>query len=143
MEQDEYVEPLTGEEIINDILDQVERKLRGDCNLRDTDAYTGGYDGTVDIRVRLRGLDTAEVNRTVIVGAPATALADATGTPAEETTVEETAIEAHLEIPLEERLNLVRERSGQGIPTVSKDENGQTVIKKRRYARKDTAATES
>lgn len=143
MEQDDYVEGLTGEEIINDILDQVERKLRGDCNLRDTDAYTGGYEGTIDVRLKLRGLDTAEVNRTVIVGAPATALADATGTPTGETRLVETSVETHLDIPLEPRLNLVRERSGQGVPTLGKDEEGNTVIKKRRYVRKEAVTTQA
>lgn len=139
MEQDDYVEGLTGEEIINDILDQVEKKLRGDCNLRETDAYTGGYEGSVDVRVKLRGLDTAEVNRTIIVSAPATAARD----PLAETPAEETSVNVHVEIPLEERLNLVRERSGQGVPTATKNEEGQTVIKKRRYARQNNAALES
>ncbi len=138
MEQDDYVEGLTGEEIINDVLDQVEKKLRGDCNLRETDAYTGGYEGSIEVRLKLRGLDTAEVNRTIIVGAPATVARD----PLAEATTDETAVDVLVDIPLEPRLNLVRERSGQGVPTLTKDEDGQAVIKKRRYARKEAATTE-
>ncbi len=139
MEEQDYVEGLNGDEIINDVLDQVEAKLRGDCNLRATDAYDGGYDGWVEVHLNLRGLDTAEVKQKIVVGAPiSTATAASAGTPLKETTVN-----ARVEIPLEERLNLVRERSGQGVPTLAKDEDGNVVVKKRHYARKETAANEN
>ena len=133
--EDDYVEGLTGEEIINDLLAQVEAKLRGDCNLRETDAYLGGYEGTVQVHLKLRGMDTAEIKQQIIVSAPASASYDGSTTdPVEEKIVEET-----VEISLEPRLNVVRERSGQDVPTLSKDENGAPVVKKRHYARKQSA----
>ena len=126
--EDDYVEGLTGEEIINDVLDQVAEKLRNNCNLREADAYTGGYEGTVDVHLKLRGFDLAEVKVKVEVKRPAET--EQSGE------IEETELDEHVEIALEPRLNLVRERSGQEIPSLGKDENGHAVVKKRRYARK-------
>ena len=126
--EDDYVEGLTGEEIINDVLEQVAAKLRNNCDLRETDAYTGGYEGTVDIHLKIHGFDLAEVKTSIQVSAPA--VAQQLGE------IKETAIEAHVDIPVEPHLNLVRERSGQDIPSLGKDENGQIVIKKRHYAKK-------
>ncbi len=122
----DYVEGLTGEEIINDVLDQLESKLKGDCNLRGSDAYPGGYSGVIEVHLNLHGLDKAEVKTKIVVGAPA-------DDPNIQTV--DTQVDAHLEIPLEPKLNLVRERSGQDIPTLAKDEEGRTVVKKRHYAR--------
>ncbi len=140
MEQDDYVEGLTGDEIVNDILEQVEAKLRGDCNLRGSDAYDGGYEGTVEVRLKLRGFDLAEIQKTMVVGAPASVtLTGGTETGREDAEVKETDVEVRVEIPLEPRLNMVRERSGQGVPTATRDEAGQVVVKKRHYARKDTS----
>jgi hypothetical protein len=125
---DGYVEGLTGEEIINDVLAQVAEKLRTDCNLREMDAYTGGYEGTVKIHLKLRALDTAEIKMEIPVSAPAEVeITDP---------IVETEVDAEVDIALEPRLNLVRERSGQDVPTLSKDENGAVVVKKRHYARK-------
>jgi hypothetical protein len=135
--EDGYVEGLTGEEVINDLLDQVAEKLRHDCHLRNSDAYTGGYEGTVEVHLKLRSLDTAVVNTKLIVGAP-----DSVALPAGEDApaIEETEIEAKVEIPLEPRLNMVRERSGQDVPTLAKDESGKTIIQKRHYAKKPVAS---
>jgi hypothetical protein len=131
--EDDYVEGLTGEEIIVDVLEQVAERLRADCNLRDTDAYAGGYDGWVEVHLNLRGLDLAKVDSKVIVGAPASVLA--TGAKEDAPEVEQKTVDAMVEIPLETKLNVVRERSGQDVPTLSKDEDGRPVIKKRHYAK--------
>lgn len=125
--EDDYVEGLTGTEIIEDALDQVQTKLRADCNLREADAYTGGYDGYVDVHLNLHGLDTVKVETRIPIGAPALV---APGPDDEAITVD-----AHVDIPLEARLNVVRERSGQEVPTLAKDDEGHVVVKKRRYAR--------
>jgi hypothetical protein len=130
--EDEYVEGLSGEEIINDVLEQIAEKLRGNCDLREMDAYTGGYEGTIDVHLKLHGFDLVEVNTKIAVSAPATA----TFAEAPLTAIQETEVEEHVEIPVEERLNLVRKRSGQDIPSLGKDESGQVVVKKRHYARK-------
>lgn len=124
---DDYVEGLTGEEIIYDLLEQVETKLRGDCNLRDTDAYTGGYDGWIEVHLNLHGLDTAQVHTKIIKG-----------TASEDPNAKK--VDARVEIELEPRLNMVRERSGQEIPSLGKDETGRTVVKKHRYAKKPKKA---
>ena len=120
---DDYVEGLTGEEIINDALDRTAEKLRGDCNLRATDTYLGGYDGWIEVHLNLHGLDTAKVQTKIVMGTP-------TEDPEQQT------VETRIDIPLEPRLNLVRERSGQGVPTLAKDENGEMVVKKRHYAKR-------
>ena len=130
--EDDYVEGLTGEEVINDLLDQVAEKLRGDCNLREMDAYTGGYDGSVKVHLKLHGLDTAEIKTEISVIAPATEDFPVDG----ESPVIDTEVDAEIEIPLEPRLNIVRERSGQDVPTLGKNEEGAVVVKKRHYAKK-------
>ncbi len=136
--EDDYVEGLTGEEIIVDVLEQVAAKLRNDCNLREADAYTGGYNGWVEVHLNLRGLDMAKVDSKVIVGAPATVTFLGAGEQAVE--VIEKTVEAMVEIPLETKLNLVRERSGQDIPTLGKDDAGLPVVKKRHYAKRTIGA---
>jgi hypothetical protein len=129
----DYVEGLTGEEIINDVLDQLGRKLHGDCNLRETDAYPGGYEGEIEYHLRLRGMDTAEVKATVIVGSPRTGLNE---------NAEVKTADGRVEIALEPELNVVRQRSDQGVPTLSKDENGHPIVKKRHYQRRSLAENE-
>ena len=131
-DKDEYVEGLTGEEIINDVLEQVAARLRSNCNLRVTDSYTGGYEGTVDVHLKLHGFDLHDVKTSVPVSAPAIAGAETSGEADEG---EE--IDAQVDIALEPRLNLVRERSDQDIPSLGKDASGQVVIKKRRYVRSE------
>lgn len=125
---EDYVEGLTGDEIINDALDMVAAKLHQDCNLRSTDAYTGGYEGYIEVHLKLRGLDTAEVKSRIIVGAPLSVTSGTEPSP-------ETEVETRVDIELEPRLNLVRERSGQDVPTLTKDDDGKTVVKKRHYAK--------
>jgi hypothetical protein len=130
--EDGYVEGLTGEEIINDLLAQVAERLRSDCNLREMDAYTGGYEGTVKVQLKLYALDTAEIKMDIPVSAPAETGFPAADNPA----IVETEVGTEVKIELEPRLNLVRERSGQDVPTLGKDENGTVVVKKRHYARR-------
>lgn len=140
MEPEEYVEGLSGEEIINDVLDQVEAKLRGDCNLRANDSYDGGYDGWVEVHLKLRGFDAIEVKQKLIVSAPPSATYQGeTGSGEQSAAIAGSTVTTRIDIPLEPRLNVVRERSGQGVPTLTKEEEtGQTVVKKRHYARKST-----
>jgi hypothetical protein len=130
MPEDEgYTEGLTGEEIILDVLDQLDKKLHTDCNLRETDAYPGGYDGWIEYFLRPRGLDTVEVRSKIIVGSPALS------------GQVKKVVEGRIDIPLETSLNVVRERSSQGVPTLSKDENGQPIVVKRQYRRRNVETT--
>ena len=120
--EDDYVEGLTGEEIIEDLLDQIANKLHGDCNLRATDSYTGGYDGWVEVHLNLHGLDKSTIKARITIGKD-------TDDPDAE------MVDARVDIPVEPRLNVVRERSGQDVPTLAKNEEGKVVVKKRHYAR--------
>ena len=58
---DTLVEGLSGTEIINDVLDQIKRKLMYSCDLRDSDSYGQGYSGTITISLKLYGMDTTPV----------------------------------------------------------------------------------
>lgn len=133
--ENEYVEGLSGEEIINDVLEQVASRLRNNCNLRLIDCYMGGYEGTVEVHLKLHGFDLTEIKSSIAVSVPASPACAGTGGE-----IQHTEITEHVEIPLEPRLNLVRERSDQGIPSLGKDANGQAAIKKRRYIRSDKKA---
>jgi hypothetical protein len=121
--EDDYVEGLTGEEIIVDALEQMAERLRKDCNLRENDTYTNGYDGWVEAHLNLHGVNEEKVHVKVAIG-------QAVEDP------DAIEVDAKVEIPLEPRLNVVRERSGQGIPTITKNEEGALTVKKRHYARK-------
>lgn len=123
--EDDYVEGLTGEEIIQDVLEQITARLRGDCNLRESDAYTGGYDGSIEIHLNLYGMDKVGVNTAI----PLRSLQD----PAKG--LEKHAVDEKVHIPLETALNVVRERSGQQVPTLARGEDGRPAVKKRTYTR--------
>lgn len=117
-EVDEYVEPLSGEEIVVDLCSQIAAKLRADCNLRETDAYSGGYMAKVTVHIEAYGMDTATVDATISTG--------------KQQENPDELLDTTYEIPVEEALNKVRERSDQPVPTLT-NEGGQPVIKPRRY----------
>jgi hypothetical protein len=119
-EVDEYVEPLSGEEIVVDLCALIAAKLRADCNLRASDAYSGGYMATVSIHLEAYGMDTATVEAAISTG--------------KQQDNPDELINTTYEIPAETALNKVRERSDQPVPTLS-SEGGQPVIKPRRYVR--------
>jgi len=120
MAEDDYVEPLSGEEIIVDLCEQIAAKLRADCNLRDSDAYSSGYSAKIAIHLEAYGMDTAIVEAEVTAG-------KVQDDPDE-------LLHTELEIPVEPALNMVRERSDQPVPTMT-TEAGEPVVKPRRYAR--------
>lgn len=122
MPEIDFVEPLTGEEIIIDICCQVAQKLRQDCNLRDTDSYQGGYSAKIPIHVEAYGMDTAQVDVVVERG-------KAKANP-------DLRIDTTLEIPVEPALDQVRERSDQPVPTLAV-EDGKPVVRERRYVRRE------
>lgn len=151
---------LSGEEIIVDVLDQVEKALRKDCNLRATDSYGQGYSGKVTVELKLIGMDAVSVNVSSAVAptkeaekivaekqAEAKAEAEAAVAAGEpipepvehvETPVE---IKAEIEIPQEPDVNAVRERSGQGVPVESVNSEGKPEIKRRKYVKSTAMAT--
>lgn len=131
----EIVLGLNGQEIITDILDQVRTALSKDCNLRPTDSYGFGYEGTVEIKLKCRALDVAEVSVTAeLRPSPALQkLAAENPVPEGEAQVgKDVEIKEKIDIALEPNLNAVRERSNQGIPMESVGQ-GTSEIKKRTY----------
>lgn len=152
---------LSGEEIIVDVLDQVEKALRTDCNLRPTDSYGQGYSGKVTVELSLIGMDAVSVNvsstlaptkeaEKIVAEKQAEAKSEAeaavaAGEPVPEPVEHvETPVEikAEIEIPQEPDVNAVRERSGQGIPFESVDtKTGETTTKRRNYVKSTAMAT--
>lgn len=126
-----YTEPLSGTEIINDLCDIIGQKLSRDCHLRSVDGYAGGYSAEISVKITCYGLDTATVS-TKIVHGPAK--------PEDENT---RTVEASIEVPVDTALNLVRQRSGQPVPTMAKDDEGKTTVKRRTYARPETGITKT
>lgn len=108
-----FIPPLNGLEIINDLCGLISDKLANDCNLREIDGYAGGYKATVKIHLEAFGLDTAtadyEMETDQTVPDPEN--------PMQEPDVE---INTELEIPKEENLQAVRDRSEQieGTPEI-------------------------
>lgn len=108
-----YIPALNGEELIQDLCGAIAEKLRTDCNLRPIDGYAGGYKATAKIHIEAFGLDQAVVDYEVSL--------DETG-PGEDAenpidlTLPDTLIDTELDIPQEEDLSLVRERSQQPAP---------------------------
>ncbi len=125
MAEDEYVEPLSGEEIIVDFCSQIAEYLRKDCNLRPSDAYQNGYRGIAKVRLELYGMDQAVVEAEI----PISAGKVAAGAEKPEIVQEE------IEVPQETALNTVRERSDQPVPSLTTEE-GEPVVRQRRYTRK-------
>lgn len=121
MAEGDFVEPLTGEEIINDLCSLIAAKLRGDCNLRESDAYAGGYSATIKIHLEAYGMDTATVEAEV-----------ATGKQQENP---DELIDTTLEVPVEPALDAVRERSDQPVPSLALDSNAPPT-RQRRYGRR-------
>lgn len=141
---------LSGEEIIADVLDQIEKALRRDCNLRATDSYSGGYSGKIEISLNLHAVDTTfvEIKQPVSETENAKKLVSekevAGELPVEfpsvgqfEVTQEVKPVEAAatVQIPIEPDVNAVRERSGQGVPMESVNSEGEHEVKRRKYAR--------
>ncbi|HEX5426506.1 MAG TPA: hypothetical protein VFW94_23365 [Candidatus Acidoferrales bacterium] len=141
---------LSGEEIIADLLDQIEKALRRDCNLRATDSYGGGYSGKIEIKLNLVAMDTTVLTITKELAPTEDAkkvLAEkeasgelpvelpATGVFQVAQEMKPVEASATIDIPIEKDLNAVRERSGQGVPMESISPEGKHDVKRRRYAR--------
>jgi hypothetical protein len=133
----DYVAGLDGREVSSDLLDQIEKRLndmkddilndielrlKGSCSLREIDNYPGGYSAKVVIDLELYGMDQEPVHIESKAG---------------KVDVEAPKIEIHEEVivPLETDLNVVRDRSEQPVPVLTK-EDGVPVVKKRKYTRR-------
>lgn len=120
----EVVTGLSGTEIINDILAQIEARLKRDCNLRDNDSYNRGFSAKIEIHVQCYGLDVASVDSYIDIGTP-------------QDDPEEVVVTEKIEISQEENLTSVRERS-QAEPAgdlLDKQTDG-VPVGKRQYKRR-------
>jgi hypothetical protein len=131
-----FIPALNGEEIILDLCGAIAEKLRTDCNLRMIDGYAGGYKASVKIHLEAFGLDAVTVDYGVDV--------DETGPiEGEENPFQEPDVnlDTELEIPVEEDLSLVRDRSNQIAgdfetkPEIT-EEGPVAAIKPRKYTRR-------
>lgn len=113
------VQGLNGYEVITDLLYQVEKQLQRDCNLTPMCCYEAGYEAEVHVKIKVHGIDVETVDTVVKVGIP-----DAR--PG-------TVIDEKISVERDERLDLVRKRSEQPIPTLTQEEDGTPVVKQRRY----------
>lgn len=140
-----FIPALNGLEIINDLCGILSEKLSNDCNLREIDGYSGGYKATIKIHIEAFGLDPAvadyeiEVNETVVDP----------GNPEPEPDV---VIDTEVDIPVEDNLEEVRERSKQVAgdfekkPEVEMTEEGPVDVtqpQKRKYTRRLKALAET
>jgi len=105
-----FTDPLSGLEIRKDITAQIDAKLATDCNLRSTDAYSGGYSGEITIKLRCHAVRTATVEMTIPISqSPEVHAPGPESFPPED--IFPVEIEETIAIPVEENLKLVRERT--------------------------------
>lgn len=134
-----FVPALNGEEIVLDLCGIIAEKLRSDCNLRPIDGYSGGYKAKVTIHLEAFGLDSAVVDYTV--EADESGLGQDADNPVD-LMAPDVNLDTEIEIPVEEDLSLVRERSSQATPDFEIKpveeitEDGPVGSNKRKYTRR-------
>ncbi len=131
---DTLVEGLSGTEVIEDVLDQIRRKLKYSCNLRDTDSYGLGYSGTITINLKMYGMDATEESFSVNIQ-PKGEIPEST----DSVTVTPFVVDEKLEIPQELDLESVRERIKVPEPLPETSDAGESRMPerlKRRYTRR-------
>ena len=140
-----FTNPLSGHEVIDDVLAQIRKRLSTDCNLRETDGYSGGYSGTVSVKLNLNAVRISEVEMTIPI-------TDGTKGPSVDSFMPEdlvpVEVEEEIQIPLEPNLKEVRQRTvdnndeaEQGSePAPEPVIEATTVSGKRRYARESALA---
>lgn len=115
-------DPLSGDEIVIDCCEQIAESLRRDSRLKPHMAYER-YGAKVTVELWAEDLGSREeVSREVRIG------------PQPPEGQEVTTVQATIE-PAPP--NEVRVRSGQPIPTLTKDGTGRAVVKGVRYARRE------
>jgi hypothetical protein len=132
---EDQVEGLSGTEIINDVVEQIRRKLQNSCDLRESDCYTQGYSGTAEIKLKLYDMDAVNVEMKIEIPAKVESPVST-----EEVEVIPVDIEEKVEIPQELNLEAVRERSKQSeIPPPPEEATGTTIPTrlKRKYTRRN------
>jgi hypothetical protein len=106
----EFVEALSGTEIINDVLTQIRKAMERDCNLRSSDAYGRGYSGKITLHLECFALDAAAVDMAIDLH-PSKQLLDSTPETPPDADGRDVKMDMELEIPLVSNLDAVRDRS--------------------------------
>ena len=140
-----FTNPLGGHEVVADVLAQIKKRLATDCNLRATDGYSGGYSGTVTIKLRMHAVRTSEVDMEIPITAPQSAPKPESFAPED---LEPVEIDETIDIPLEPNLKEVRERTEQNNAEPQQqaeepsenDANEVAPVQKRKYVRKAAMA---
>jgi hypothetical protein len=131
---DTDTEGLSGTEIKNDVLAQVERQLNRSCDLRDTDCYES-YSGMIEIHLKLYAVDTVSLDMTAVIAPNAEPPVST-----ETTIVTPVEVVEKVEIPQELNLDVVRDRSklpdfGPVEPANDEDNPRMPARLKRKYTR--------
>ena|ERR1700692_240978 len=119
-------EQLSGNEIIEAVVDKVRAKLRGDCYLNPNSAYDWF---TAKINIELDMHDTGQM-----VPTNHEVKAESGAPPEDEDEIQHVRDGVEIEAAAP---NTVRVESGQGVPTRAKDEQGREVVKHVHYKRTD------
>ena len=104
-----YTDPISGVDVIEDVVGQVRRLLQRDCNLRREDGYSGGYKGKVKIELDCFAVRTAHVEvESPLIQSPSVIAPPVDSFPPDE--IEAVHVEEILVIPQNENLQEVRSR---------------------------------
>ena len=117
---------LTGVEIREDLIQQLDNKLSKDCNLTANDSYSRGYSAKITYEIHGYGVDTVDVTGEIQVGHDDPSEKDAVTT------------KDSVEVAQELELNTVRERSNLAEPVMTIDSEGRPEVRKRKYQRRLT-----
>jgi hypothetical protein len=120
-------EPLSGEEVILAIADRISTVLRRDCFLSKNLAYDS-FDCDVKISLRLH-----DVGRSPEVSLDQNISAEVEGANIEDQFLDQAETEFKIE---KAPPNEVRVETGQEVPVLTKDSEGNPTIKKVKYSRK-------
>lgn len=140
-----FTNPLSGFEVVEDVLSQIRKRLHTDCSLRKEDGYTGGYSGTVKIKLNLHAVRIAEVEMEIPITTGVKAPGPEAFAPEDVVAVE---VEDEIVISLEPNLKAVRERTAENNaeplqetePTPEPEQPETSISQKRRYERQQAMA---
>lgn len=107
-----YTEPLSGKEVVSDVLAQIGKKLSTDCNLRATDGYSGGYSGSVTIKLNLHAVRITPVEMEIPLKTSPELKAPVPSDFASEDLIP-MEVNEKIEIPVESNLEAVRDRTAE------------------------------
>lgn len=133
-----FTNPLSGAEVVEDVLAQIRKRLHTDCSLRREDGYSGGYSGEVIVRLHCHAVRTAEIDMTIPIAADPKLPSPSAFLPDD---LEPVEVDETITIPLEPNLKEVRERTAQNNAEPQPEEPSELEVaevapsQQRKYAR--------